>query len=87
MKKNENPLINLVKETGSTIKIRKRISGAAAQVTYKSRDQYLIKRHRLKQDMDQEGVNISKDKVTSKGLIRQGQLFYPKAKSKEPSEK
>ena len=86
-KNNENQLIKLVKEKGGKGKKRKRINGAGAKLIYSGLDEHLIKWYRSKRGMDQGDVNVSKEKVTFKGLIRQGQRFCSEAKSKQPSMK
>ena len=86
-KNNENQLIKLVKEKSGKGKKCKRISGASAQLTYSNLDKQLIKWYRSKRGMDQGDVNVSKEKVMLKGLIRQGQRFCSEVKSRELSMK
>jgi hypothetical protein len=86
-KKNENQLIKLVKGKGGKGKKRKRIDGAGTKLTYFDLDEHLIEWYRTKRGLNHDDVNVSKEKVTFKGLIRQGQRFSAEFKNNQPSQK
>ncbi|CAF3971918.1 unnamed protein product, partial [Rotaria magnacalcarata] len=65
-----------VKDKGGKGKKRKRIGGAGGKLAYYDLDEHLIKWYRSKRDLDQEGINACKDKVTFKGMIRQGKKLF-----------
>ncbi|CAF3419411.1 unnamed protein product [Rotaria socialis] len=63
-------------------KKRKRIGGVGAKLAYYDLDEHLIKWYRSKRGLDQEGINVCKDKVTFKGMIRQEKTIVLKPKAK-----
>ncbi|CAF3411852.1 unnamed protein product [Rotaria socialis] len=84
-KKNENQLVKVLKDKGCKGKKRKRLGGAGAKLAYYDLDEHLFNWYRSKRGLDQEGINVCKDKVTFKGMIRQGKRICAENKSKEPS--
>ncbi|CAF1467717.1 unnamed protein product, partial [Didymodactylos carnosus] len=71
-KRNENQYIKLLKDSAKNRK-RKRIDGAGAKLTCYDLDEHLITWYRSKRGLDQEGHEVSKEKVTFKAMIRQAQ--------------
>ena len=83
-KKSESNLIRLMKDKGGKGRRRHRIDGVGSKLAYYDLDQHLIEWYRSKRGLEgsvQEDINISREKVSFKGMIRQGQRFCFESKS------
>ncbi|CAF1017098.1 unnamed protein product [Rotaria sp. Silwood1] len=86
-KNNENKLIKLVKDQGGKGKKRKRLDGGGAKLSYANLDDRLIRWYRSKRGLNQADVNVSKEKVTFKGMVREGYRICSELKTNQPSNK
>ncbi|CAF2539031.1 unnamed protein product [Rotaria sp. Silwood2] len=86
-KNNENKFIKLAKDQGGKGKKRKRLDGAGAKLSDIALDDHLIKWYRSKRSLNQTDINVSKEKVTFKGMVREGYRIYSELETNEPSNK
>ncbi|CAF4655101.1 unnamed protein product [Rotaria sp. Silwood2] len=75
------------KYQGGKGKKRKRLDGAGAKLSDIALDDHLIKWYRSKRSLNQTDINVSKEKVTFKGMVREGYRIYSELETNEPSNK
>ncbi|CAF1543845.1 unnamed protein product, partial [Adineta steineri] len=74
-------------DQGGKGKKRKRLNGAGAKLSYADLDDRLIRWYRSKRGLNQADVNVSKEKVTFKGMVREGYRICSELKTNQPSNK